>query len=133
VSTLKWHDGALTDLFESPQGPTARDLERRAVNVETAAKRSVSSQGRGRTYQLSNPKRTHRASAPGAPPAVDLGRLRSSINHRLGTDSRGLFAVVGTKVAYARALELGTSRMAPRPFLRPALAATDLRRKVTGA
>ena len=56
-------------------------------------------------------------SPPGHAPAAPTGRLRSSITHEIeGTTGR-----VGTNVEYARYLELGTVRMAPRPFLRPAL------------
>jgi hypothetical protein len=105
----------------SPSAPVARDLARRAVKVDAEAKRLLSQSGKGRVYRLSNPKRTHRASAPGAPPAVDLGLLRASIRWQLGTDARGLFAVVGTPLKKGLFLELGTRTMAARPFLRRAL------------
>lgn len=62
-------------------------------------------------------------SSPGEPPAVDTGRLRASITHRLeggGRDTRTK-GYVGTNVEYAPYLEFGTSRMAARPFLTPAL------------
>jgi len=56
-------------------------------------------------------------SPPGHAPAAPTGRLRSSITHEVeGTTGR-----VGTNVKYALFLELGTERMAPRPYLRPAL------------
>ena len=48
---------------------------------------------------------------------VDTGRLRSSITHEIeGTTGR-----VGTNVEYARAVELGTEKQSPQPYLRPAL------------
>lgn len=47
---------------------------------------------------------------------VDTGRLRSSISHAKDDDA----AYIGTNVEYAPYIELGTSRMKPRPFLRPA-------------
>lgn len=62
---------------------------------------------------------TNRASAPGDPPAPDTGALRSSITY----ERAGLRAQVGTNLAYAKPLEYGTPRIAPRPFLRPAVAA----------
>ena len=71
-------------------------------------------------------------SKPGEPPHVDTGRLRASIQvnwqggGETGTDappqpSEPFVVRVGTNVEYAYGLEFGTSRVAPRPFLRPAL------------
>lgn len=83
--------------------------------------------------------RSHRASAPGEPPAVNTGRLRSSVVHAV---SRllplGWIGRVGSKVTYARPLERGVKgtpgpaalkagtarpgwRLAPRPAFVPAL------------
>lgn len=47
---------------------------------------------------------------------VDTGRLRSSISHAKDDDA----AYIGTNVEYAPYIELGTSRMKPKPYLRPA-------------
>jgi len=72
----------------------------------------------GRTYRKSNPTRTHTASAPGQPPMTDTGRLANSITFdRIGD----LTATVGSELIYASWLEYGTSRMASRPFFRPAV------------
>ncbi len=49
--------------------------------------------------------------------AVDTGNLRSSLNFSVSEDE----AEVGTPVEYAPYVEYGTSRMAARPYLRPAL------------
>lgn len=49
--------------------------------------------------------------------AVDTGRLRGSISHAVGKDE----AYIGTNVEYAPYVELGTYRMAARPFLRNAI------------
>lgn len=49
---------------------------------------------------------------------VDTGRLRNSISHAV--DPIGNAAYIGTNVEYAPYVEFGTSKMAPRPFLRPA-------------
>jgi HK97 gp10 family phage protein len=62
------------------------------------------------------------ASSPGSPPHIRTDRLRSTIAYEVTEGPRGIEARVGTNVEYALALELGTSRMAARPFLRPALA-----------
>ena len=72
----------------------------------------------GRTYKKSNPTRVHTASAPGQPPMSDTGRLANSVTFdRVGD----LTASVGSTLAYAVHLEYGTSRMAARPFFRPAV------------
>lgn len=49
--------------------------------------------------------------------AVDTGRLRGSISHAHDDNA----AYIGTNVGYAPYVELGTSRMAARPFLRNAI------------
>lgn len=72
----------------------------------------------GKTYRKYSPNRTHRASAPGEPPASDTGRLANSIVFK--SDGR-LSVSVGSDLAYAAYLEFGTSRMAPRPAWTPAV------------
>lgn len=49
---------------------------------------------------------------------VDTGRLRNSISHARDDTA----AYIGTNVEYAAYVELGTSKMKPRPYLRPAAA-----------
>jgi len=77
----------------------------------------------GREYKLNNPRRTHRASAPGQAPATDTGRLVQSITANI----TGLTAEVSANVQYAAPLEFGTVNMEPRPFLQPALDAQKAR------
>ena len=48
---------------------------------------------------------------------VDTGRLRNSISWAVLDDS----VYIGTNVEYAPYVELGTSKMAARPYLRPAV------------
>ncbi len=93
---------ALQKLLHGRSGPIARDLSIRALRVESRAKLNAS----GR---------------PG--PRVQTGRLRSSISWTLAEDARGIYAVVGTNVYYAKWLELGSTRAPAYPFLRPALVA----------
>jgi hypothetical protein len=57
-------------------------------------------------------------SMPGEPPRKQTGQLRRSI----ATEVRSLVGRVGTNLLYGRHLELGTRHMAPRPWLRRALA-----------
>lgn len=62
----------------------------------------------------------HQASAPGEAPATDTGNLANSIQAQM---TGPLAAEVSVGAEYAAALEFGTAdgKIAPRPFLEPAL------------
>ncbi len=67
---------------------------------------------------------THQASAPGEPPATDTGVLVNSIAGDIETSERQngfVRAYIRASAAYAGFPELGTRRMAARPFLVPAI------------
>ena len=64
--------------------------------------------GGGNLIYGANPSR------PGEPPHVQTGRLRGSIAYEVD----GNVTRIGTNVIYGRHLEVGTSKMAPRPWLR---------------
>lgn len=142
MSDVHLSDAALNAFFESPYGPVVKDTTRRTIKVRTEAVRLVKNPGKGKVYKLYGPKRTHQASSPGDPPATDQGMLSASIDHAVGVDAEGVYGVVGSGLKKALWLELGTnnartitddygdeisfpgegsSRMAARPFLRPAL------------
>lgn len=100
---ILWRETELADLLRGPHGPVAQEVARRAVAVESQAKLNATQR-------------------PG--PRVDTGRLRSSISWRIGVDSEGVYADIGTGVPYGRILELGLTRNGARyPFLEPALEA----------
>lgn len=83
-------------ILSSPQGTVARDLLRRALKVESAAKRNLGS----------NPKR------------VDTGRLRASLTHEFATTGRTrMVARIGTNVKHARFVHDGTGLYGPRHAL----------------
>ena len=50
---------------------------------------------------------------------VDTGRLRNSITNAVEMGEQAVY--IGTNVEYAGYVELGTSRMKPRPYLKPAV------------
>ena len=50
---------------------------------------------------------------------VDTGNLRNSITYEVEMAEQAVY--VGSDVEYAPYVELGTSRMAARPFLKPAI------------
>lgn len=63
--------------------------------------------------------RTEGPSEPDTPPHVDTGRLRQSIFWRFLKGE--LTVIVGTNLLYGLWLELGTSLMAARPYIRQSL------------
>ena len=50
---------------------------------------------------------------------VRTGRLRNSISYAVDTDESAVY--IGSNVEYAPYVELGTSKMMARPFLKPAV------------
>jgi HK97 gp10 family phage protein len=61
----------------------------------------------------------HQASAPGEAPASDTGRLVQSIRVDFQPNALAGRVVAGTD--YAKKLEFGTVKIAPRPFMTPAV------------
>ena len=71
----------------------------------------------GRIYEKYNPRRTHKASAPGQAPASDTGNLvRNIVVKQENPD----LVKVESNATYSSFLEFGTSKMLARPFLFPA-------------
>jgi HK97 gp10 family phage protein len=95
-----------------------REVDRARLAVETTAKKLIQRGPKsGEVYQKYNPKRKHKASAPGQPPATDTGTLVNSIESKRD----GLVAVIWTEKAYGKFLEFGTRDIAARPWLTPAV------------
>ena len=121
--------------------PRAEALADRAVrggvrSVLGAAERILKSDiltrpGTGKVYRRGG--KTHQASAPGQPPAPDIGNLVANTNASTDLEIDG-DDVVGDVVAatkYAEALHTGTERMAARPFFN--VLTTDFRRDLEAA
>ncbi len=112
MATINWHGPAVQAQIRAELG---RRIDAACIAVENHAKELISTEGTGagagRLSYGASP------SAPGDPPHVQTGRLRGSIAH----ERDGLVGRVGTNVIYGRFLELGTGRMAARPWLRRAL------------
>ena len=99
-----------------------RAVKLAAVMVHGTAVQSITDGNKsGETYTKYNPRRTHRASAAGEPPAADTGYLHSNIF--MDIDSDGLGASVESRAEYSAYLEFGTADLAARPFMQPALEA----------
>jgi hypothetical protein len=124
AAIIIWDDVALDAYMRDPLDAVGRDLDRRAIQVESAAK--INASGR-----------------PG--PNVITGRLRASITWRPGEDAISQYRDIGSGVFYAPFVELGHPNRAHgfrkrdgtygyvsnRPtkayeYLRPALAAALL-------
>lgn len=110
-----------------------RDLDGIGLKITSKLRTRLSIPGKGNVYDTlfftdrqgrvipfgSRP--VHVASAPGQPPAVDTGTLRASYGHYARRSAEGGLLIVGTGVEYAKFLEFGTSKIAPRPHLRPVI------------
>lgn len=96
-----------------------KGIQRAALAGEAITKANLSRPGTGRIYGK------HQASAPGEPPAADSGELRrrTQADTKVRRDGDDLVGRVVANTEYAHGLEVGTERIAPRPFL--GLLATD--------
>lgn len=109
-------------------GAIARDaiekaIVRGTIRVQRDAQR-MTSEHSGPT--ATNP--TAVPSAPGQPPHKRTGTLTRSLDHEFYREegTKRFIGRMGTNVVYGRHLELGTTRMVARPYLRPAM---DMNRK----
>lgn len=106
---------------------TGDNLVRKAMHEATGLVRgeAVTSIQRGNKtgelYTKYNPKRQHQASAAGEAPATDTGLLVSSITSNVKQSGTTLIGQIIASTEYAPALEFGTTKMAARPFMQPAL------------
>ena len=125
----------LRGLVEEIKRPLRDAIGESAEQVREAAVAAMREPKSGRVYRAPGGG-SRRASAPGEAPAVSSGRLVGSL--RASTAADGLTASVGvdeTAAPHARALEFGTSRLAARPILAPALEASrgDIERRIRDA
>jgi|SRR5689334_5422776 len=91
--THKLDASALRQLLTGRQGAVARDMLRRGMKVESAAKKNLA----------------------GSPSRINTGRLRASITTELVMLSTGVPAArVGTNVSYAIYVHNGTGIFGPR-------------------
>ena len=148
VANIKWYGNRV---FTLATEANVKAMHTAALLVEADTKKSFTLEGSGMTVggvwkpgasrKKTKSNKRHMAAAPGKPPAIDTGILRASIMSevdligtnvigRVGPDVEHIAekAEVGTDVNYGLYLEMGTSNMQPRPFLRPAIHRT--RRKV---
>lgn len=105
----------LNQLPMALQKPITDALEASAAEMHGFGVKSIQkSSGSGRTYKRGS--RSHTASAPGEFPNTDTGALVNSGRWEVVSP---LKVTWGFFIKYAKWLELGTSRMLSRPFMRP--------------
>ena len=93
--------------------------ESTALDIQARAQMAIMNPPKsGRIYRRGNV--VHQASAPGEAPATDTGNLvNSAYTKKLGDSDYE----TGFTAEYAAALEFGTPKIEPRPYLRPAVEA----------
>ena len=93
--------------------------ENTALDIQARAQMAIMNPPKsGRIYRRGNV--AHQASAPDEAPATDTGALVNSAYTKKLADAD---YETGFTVEYAAALEFGTPKIEPRPYLRPAVEA----------
>ena len=118
VSNLKKVLSQMDKLEKDMEIPFQEIVKGGAQLIRTEAIKSIQTGAKsGVMYQKYNPRREHRASAPGQAPASDTGNLVSKIIVKQKTKN---IVNVESNADYSAFLEYGTSKMEPRPFMLPA-------------
>lgn len=115
---------SMADIFKNiealkskAEAETARAVRATAQAIRNDAIISVKSHlSAGNVYTRGTVK--HVASKPGSPPNQDRGTLTRNIRVTMNDD---LTADISSNAPYSAALEFGTSNMAARPFMTPAV------------
>lgn len=110
--SLKSHQARLRRMAAQAAPAAARALYAGGQLIESTAEASITA---GAVSGAN-----HVPSLPGQPPNEDTGTLRRSIETRVGGPNLVIVQAGGGETDYAAFLEFGTSRMAARPFMRPA-------------
>ena len=113
IKLAKVEKAVLRHLEKNMQGAMAFVRDEIAKEIRSGTKS-------GRVYKRGG--RVHQTSDPGEAPANDTGRLAASLGSTVTAGRRGVTGSLFAQAKYAKALELGTARVAARPFLRPGLA-----------
>lgn len=108
----------LPEIIRGIEKVTGRVIRAFTFDVVDRMKQSFALPKTGRVYKVSKTGRKHQASAPGEAPAVLFSTLKNSILTSFPKQTEGIITIGAEYAAY---LEKGTSRMRPRPFVRPAL------------
>jgi HK97 gp10 family phage protein len=111
------------DILQKKQKKVVTELGKNIAKCCATIQREAQEEMRDTAVDTSKTygKKGHHPSLPGNPPAVDTGTLRRSITYSVDEDK--LVGYVGSNLKdppYGAYLEFGTSRLKPRPWLKPA-------------
>ena len=106
-------DGNLARILSTTAGISVFVGAAAVESITTMVENISKPQGDGKAYKRNG--RVHVASAPGKFPTKDTGQLVASFD--LNTTQKGEEITLSINSPYALDLELGTSRMASRPFI----------------
>lgn len=122
MSDLMWRllSNRMTGEIQAQLRSAQSDIVRQtAMEILTEVRRSMNEPKHGRIYIYGG--YVHQASAPGEAPATDTGGLWASYQVYIEETSDGTIGIVGSDNPNAANLEYGTSKIAPRPALVPAV------------
>lgn len=111
---IVWNDKVIIGLTENE---VKAGISRATLSLLRDAKLSIGKKG-GLIRKTKKGRQVRQPSIPGKPPHRQTGQLVSSVGHEF--EQGGLVGIVGTNVKHGFWLEFGTTKMAARPWLRPA-------------
>ena len=116
----------LNKIAPNIDGEVTKSIELCCQKVRSDIQESMAKTERdmSKTYFTNNKTKAHHPSLPENPPAPDTGNLRNSIRYEVHGEGSEIYGVVGSTQKdpdYAVFTEYGTNKMAPRPWLRPAM------------
>ena len=118
VSNIQKVLSQLEKLEKDMEVPFQEIVKGGGQQIRNEAIKSIQAGGKsGIVYQKYNPRREHRASAPGQSPASDTGNL---VNKIIVKQKNRNTVQVQSNANYSAYLEYGTSKMEARPFMLPA-------------
>ncbi len=101
---LKWHG---KQIYTKVQKAERRAMYKAARLVKDDVRRSFVGQATSRAGEV---------------PGIDTGKLMKSIRYRVFITKAGnVIGLIGSRAKHALHLEVGTRKMAKRPYLRPAI------------
>jgi len=110
----------VTEAIQKIQAESLERMEKAVITVRNTTVKTLSGQRTpdpSRIYKVPDTQRTYQASSPGEPPATRLGDLKDSVKWTIETQGKEITGKVGTDKEYGAVLEMGSSKILPRPWL----------------